>query len=186
MKFIIMVWLAFLARQRPVSTIAKPACMNITRNPVIRVHTKLMAMRFCPTWLTVSARVNPLLVSETTTSLTVPVFVPLGSPLARSSVEGGCAAFTSRGAFMAGVAAGGAGGALFAGLALCAHAESPHRSSTRTTVHEHRFMPSPILIIPVSLKPSLCSRFARPTNFSHDQRQLYGWDRPAVPANPLP
>jgi hypothetical protein len=28
MKFIIIVWLAFLARVSPVSTIAKPACMN--------------------------------------------------------------------------------------------------------------------------------------------------------------
>ena len=49
MKFIIMVWLAFFARQRPVSTRANPACMNMTRKPATSVHTKLTAMRFCPT-----------------------------------------------------------------------------------------------------------------------------------------
>src|SRR5213592_1960649 len=43
MKFMVMVWAAFLARVKPVSTSAKPACMNITRNPATRVHTKLMA-----------------------------------------------------------------------------------------------------------------------------------------------
>ena len=41
---------AFLARQRPVSTSAKPACMNITRNPVIMaqqmlIENRLWAMR---------------------------------------------------------------------------------------------------------------------------------------------
>jgi hypothetical protein len=55
---------------------------------------------------------------------------------------------------MAGGAAG-AGGVLLAGLALCAHAGSPHRISTSATIHEHRFMPSPLLIIPVSLRPTL-------------------------------
>ena len=49
MKFIIMVWLAFLARHRPVSTMAKPACMNMTRKPQISVHVKLMAILFWPT-----------------------------------------------------------------------------------------------------------------------------------------
>src|SRR5947209_17686804 len=42
MKFIAMVWLAFFARVKPVSTIAKPACMNITRNPATSVQTKLI------------------------------------------------------------------------------------------------------------------------------------------------
>src|SRR2546426_8939864 len=46
MKFIANVWAAFLARVKPVSTIAKPACMNITRKPVTSVHTKLMATVF--------------------------------------------------------------------------------------------------------------------------------------------
>ena len=49
MKFIIMVWLAFFARHSPVSTIAKPACMNMTRKPVTSVQTKLMAIWFWPT-----------------------------------------------------------------------------------------------------------------------------------------
>src|SRR5882672_10409101 len=46
MKFMVMVCAAFLARVKPVSTIAKPACMNITRNPATNVHTKLMATVF--------------------------------------------------------------------------------------------------------------------------------------------
>src|SRR6266513_2699049 len=46
MKFMVIVWAAFLARVNPVSTIAKPACMNITRNPATSVHTKLIATVF--------------------------------------------------------------------------------------------------------------------------------------------
>src|SRR5881628_2089386 len=46
MKFIANVCAAFFARVKPVSTIAKPACMNITRKPVTSVHTKLMATVF--------------------------------------------------------------------------------------------------------------------------------------------
>ncbi len=46
MKFMANVWAAFLARVKPVSTMANPACMNITRNPATRVHTKLMATVF--------------------------------------------------------------------------------------------------------------------------------------------
>src|SRR6478672_13838331 len=42
MKFIVMVWPAFLERVNPVSTNAKPACMNMTRNPASSVHTKLI------------------------------------------------------------------------------------------------------------------------------------------------
>ena len=45
MKFIAAVCAAFFARQRPVSTNMKPACMNITRKPAMSVHTKLMAKR---------------------------------------------------------------------------------------------------------------------------------------------
>ena len=40
-KFIDIVWDAFLARMRPVSTSAKPACMNMTKNPATSVQTKL-------------------------------------------------------------------------------------------------------------------------------------------------
>src|SRR5438270_8560431 len=46
MKFMVIVCAAFLARVNPVSTIAKPACMNITRNPATSVHTKLIATVF--------------------------------------------------------------------------------------------------------------------------------------------
>src|SRR5579884_2507679 len=46
MKFMAKVWAAFLARVNPVSTIANPACMNITRKPVTSVHTKLIATVF--------------------------------------------------------------------------------------------------------------------------------------------
>src|SRR5712691_6412948 len=52
MKFIVMVWAAFFARVKPVSTSAKPACMNITRKPATSVQTKLMA--------TVLASMSPL------------------------------------------------------------------------------------------------------------------------------
>ena len=68
MKFIIMVWLAFLARQRPVSTMAKPACMNMTRKPVTSVQTKLIAILFWPTWFTTSPIVRPFFASATATS----------------------------------------------------------------------------------------------------------------------
>ncbi len=53
MKFVIMTCIALFARQKPVSTIAKPACMNITMKPVTSTQTKLTAMRF---WLTYAAR----------------------------------------------------------------------------------------------------------------------------------
>src|SRR5882762_6602711 len=43
MKFIVIVCAAFFARVKPVSTRAKPACMNITRKPATSVQTKLMA-----------------------------------------------------------------------------------------------------------------------------------------------
>jgi len=51
MKFIAMVCETFLARQRPVSTIAKPACMNMTRKPVTSVQVMLIATRLWPTAL---------------------------------------------------------------------------------------------------------------------------------------
>src|SRR3954468_17162368 len=41
----LIVWPAFLARHRPVWTIAKPACMNITRNPAINTQTMLIENR---------------------------------------------------------------------------------------------------------------------------------------------
>src|ERR1700746_1709512 len=82
------VWLAFFARHSPVSTAAKPACMNITRYPVINVQTILIAIRFWPTVLTTSVSGRPALLSLTGMSLTVPVIVPPGSPFAWSAADG--------------------------------------------------------------------------------------------------
>ena len=42
--FIAMVFTAFLARVNPVSTMAKPTCMNITRNPAISTQTRFSAI----------------------------------------------------------------------------------------------------------------------------------------------
>ncbi len=42
MKFIAITCAAFLARHKPVSTNAKPACMNMTRKPVTSVQTMLI------------------------------------------------------------------------------------------------------------------------------------------------
>ena len=85
------VWLAFFTRHRPASTIANPACMNMTRKPVTSVQTKLTAILFWPTWLATSPNVRPVLALATGTSLTVPVIVPPGSPLARVEVVGAAA-----------------------------------------------------------------------------------------------
>ncbi len=42
MKFIDQVWQAFLARDKPPSTIENPVCMNMTKKPVISVQTMLI------------------------------------------------------------------------------------------------------------------------------------------------
>src|SRR6516162_6860376 len=47
-KFMAIVCATFFFCVNPVSTSANPACMNITRNPVIRVHIMLMAILLCP------------------------------------------------------------------------------------------------------------------------------------------
>src|SRR5713226_7028414 len=78
MKFMAMVWAAFLARQNPVSTSANPACMNMTRKPVISVQTMLMAILLWPTVAMTSGRVG-FLASFTATSVAVPVLSPVGS-----------------------------------------------------------------------------------------------------------
>src|SRR5260370_28066192 len=95
MKFIIIVWLEFLTRIRPVSTKAKPACMNMTRYPHTRVQTKLMAILFWPIWLAMSPIVSPFALgvlsvmgSATVMSDTLPVRPPSGSPLERAFVSG--------------------------------------------------------------------------------------------------
>src|SRR5258708_1963371 len=121
MKFIIMVWFAFLARHRPVSTMANPACINMTKNPLTRVQTKLIAILFCPAWFTKSPMESPFLLSLTVTSLALPVSEPSGSPLACASAVGIGTFATSAsvigfgagvaGAAAAGTAAGAAAGA---------------------------------------------------------------------------
>src|SRR4051812_46797322 len=55
MKFMVTVWAAFLARVKPVSTIAKPACMNMTRKPATSVQTMLMALVLSATTLATSS-----------------------------------------------------------------------------------------------------------------------------------
>src|SRR5437867_12512297 len=114
MKFIIMVWLEFFARASPVSTMANPACMNMTRKPVTSVQTKFVAIRFWPTAFTTSAIVKPFFASLTGISAAVPVIVPAGSPAALSSGFGTGILFTSESVIETtptGAAAGAAGGA---------------------------------------------------------------------------
>src|SRR5713226_1346511 len=131
MKFIIIVWLAFLTRIRPVSTKAKPACMNMTRYPHTRVQTKLMAILFWPIWLAMSPIVSPFALgvlsvmgSATVMSDTLPVMPPSGSPLERALVSGEGMALRSASVIGTGAGAAAAGGAGVAGGAagVCAAA----------------------------------------------------------------
>ena len=55
MKFIVTVWPAFLARVKPVSTMAKPSCMNITRKPATSVQTMFSAAPLSATALATSS-----------------------------------------------------------------------------------------------------------------------------------
>src|SRR5579863_7432695 len=48
-KFIAMVCTAFFERVKPVSTMANPSCMNITRNALTSTHAKLSE------WMSISA-----------------------------------------------------------------------------------------------------------------------------------
>src|SRR2546425_1742324 len=93
MKFTAIVWAAFWARQKPVSTSANPACMNMTRKPVSSVHMRLMAILLWPAVAITSFSVG-FLASLTVTSLAVPVLSPVGSgtptgAAAAGSVAGG-------------------------------------------------------------------------------------------------
>src|SRR5438270_6303461 len=120
----------------------------MTRKPVIRVHTKLIATLFCPIWLTTSLALRPFLESETVTSEAVPVRDPSGSPLARASAAG-VAAFlrsasvkaTGGGAFAEAAAAAGAGGAA-AGWALGAWARQTEATHSVRIPRESRFIRS--------------------------------------------
>ena len=107
--------MAFFTRVSPDSTMAKPACMNMTRKPQTRVQTKLIAILFCPIWLPASAIVGPAFASVTVMSAMFPVRVPPGSPFARSAGVGALAA-PSRSSAVAGGAGAAAGGAGVAGV----------------------------------------------------------------------
>src|SRR6266446_6886308 len=85
------VWAAFFALVKPVSTMANPVCMNMTRKPVIRVHVMLIAILLCPTVSMTSIRVG-LAASFTVTSAAVPVTAPVGSgPLGSAGTGAGAA-----------------------------------------------------------------------------------------------
>ena len=96
MKFIPMVCATFLARVSPVSTSAKPACMNMTRNPVNNVQTTLRAIRLWPTVSITSVSVG-FLGSFTVTSFAVPVGAPVGSLRAAGAAAGDAWAWTAGG-----------------------------------------------------------------------------------------
>src|SRR5437762_1057619 len=70
MKFMPIVWATFFARVRPVSTRAKPACMNITRNPVTSVQTMLSAV--WPDWTSVRSSAIPFVTSARLDSKSYP------------------------------------------------------------------------------------------------------------------
>src|SRR2546422_9349462 len=77
------------------------------------------------------------------TSLTVPIFVPLGSPLASSSADGAAAALVSNGTSIAGAAPVGAGAGVACGVAAvgaCANAAKLHASNIAATIHRPRVL----------------------------------------------
>src|SRR6266850_5576500 len=77
-KFMAIVCATFFALVNPVSTIANPACINITRNPVMSVHMMLIDILAWPATSATSLIVgSPGLTAGT--SLMVPVPAPEGS-----------------------------------------------------------------------------------------------------------
>src|SRR2546422_4515252 len=78
MKFIIIVCATFFARVKPVSTSAKPACMNMTRKPVSKVHMTLIDTRLWPAKSATSSSVGLPAVFAVTSPMP-PVAVPAGS-----------------------------------------------------------------------------------------------------------
>src|SRR5258707_8758167 len=74
MKFVAMTCAALLARHRPVSTNANPACMNITRKPVTSVQTMFMEILLWATFLTIS---------ELAPTVVLPASSTVGSPVVR-------------------------------------------------------------------------------------------------------
>src|SRR5215471_535689 len=139
MKFIIMVWLAFFARHNPVSTTANPACMNMTRNPVMSVQTKLIAILFCPIWFNTSPTTRPLALgvlsvmgSATAISDTLPVVSPLGSPFALTLGSAAATAFRSASVIGVEAAAGVAAAGGVAGAGVAAGGCWPHARDVST------------------------------------------------------
>ena len=59
-----MVWATFFARVRPVSTSAKPACMNMTRKPVTSVQTMFRAVCVSPRFFASSLMVGSAMFSS--------------------------------------------------------------------------------------------------------------------------
>ena len=108
MKFIAIVWAAFLARQNPVSTSANPACMNMTRKPVSSVHMRLIAILLWPTVAITSSSFGAF-GSLTATSLAVPVLSPVGSGTTTGAAATGSGA--GGGAVVAAGSTGAAGAA---------------------------------------------------------------------------
>ena len=49
MKFVVTTWAAFLARQKPVSTRAKPACMKTTRTAPMTIQSRFTCRPSCVT-----------------------------------------------------------------------------------------------------------------------------------------
>src|SRR6516162_2002687 len=94
--------------------------MNMTRNPVTSVHTKLIAIWFWPIWLTASPTVRPFFMSPTGMSPTLPVMVPAGSPFALSAAAGAARFLMSASVIATGAGAGAAAAGAAAGA--CANA----------------------------------------------------------------
>src|SRR5512147_2078547 len=96
MKFMVAVWAAFLARVNAVSTMAKPNCISMTRNPSTRVHTKLIATPFA------AAAAFAALASESADAVTAGAAVVAaaaaesGAACARSAVGAARAANNSK------------------------------------------------------------------------------------------
>src|SRR6185503_15820265 len=128
------VWAAFLSRVKPVSTIANPVCMNMTRKPARSVQTKLIEILLWPT-VSITSAIVGFAGSLTATSAAVPVMAPVGS----GGLGVAAAAGAATGAVDA-VAAGAAGsvtaGATAAadGVASCARAASGRRANPPTAM----------------------------------------------------
>jgi hypothetical protein len=87
MKFMAKVCPAFFARHMPVSTIAKPACMNMTKKPVTIAQTMLIENRLCA----MRSYRSPVVSAEGTSPLPSPAGVaqtPAAAPVGSGQVAG--------------------------------------------------------------------------------------------------